>query len=64
MTFIQILALVAVGLVTIVLGFGLFNLMRGGPPNLSQKLMRARVLIQLIAIIILMTALYLASRPA
>ncbi len=62
-TTIQIVALVGVGLVTIVLALGLFNLLRGGPPNLSQKLMRARILLQLIAIIIVMTALFFAGRP-
>ncbi len=58
----QVLVIVAIGLVTLVLAFGLYNLMRGGPPNLSQKLMRARILLQLIAIILLMGGLYLAGR--
>jgi hypothetical protein len=54
-------ALAAVG---IVLLFGLWNMMRGGDPNLSQKLMRARVILQFIAIIIVMTVIYLAGhRP-
>ncbi len=54
-------ALAAVG---IVLLFGLWNMMRGGDPNLSQKLMRARVLLQFIALVIVMTVIYLAGhRP-
>ncbi len=54
-------ALAAVG---IVLMFGLWNMMRGGDPNLSQKLMRARVLLQFIALVIVMTVIYLAGhRP-
>jgi len=54
-------ALAAVG---IVLLFGLWNMMRGGDPNLSQKLMRARVLLQFIAIVIVMAVIYLAGhRP-
>jgi hypoxia induced protein len=54
----------AVGAVAIVLAFGLFNMLRGGSPNLSQKLMRARVLLQLAALIIVMAILYLAgNRP-
>jgi Hypoxia induced protein conserved region len=54
-------ALAAVG---IVLLFGLWNMLRGGNPNLSQKLMRARVILQFIAIIIVMTVIYLAGhRP-
>lgn len=58
----QILALVVAGLVAVVLVFGLVNLLRGGPANTSQKLMRARVLLQLIAIILVMAALYFAQR--
>jgi len=54
-------ALAAVG---IVLLFGLWNMLRGGDPNLSQKLMRARVLLQFIALVIVMTVIYLAGhRP-
>jgi hypothetical protein len=52
-------ALVAVA---IVLGFGLWNMMRGGSPNLSQKLMRARVILQFVALLIVMAILYLAGR--
>ncbi|MGV8840770.1 MAG: twin transmembrane helix small protein [Bauldia sp.] len=62
MSFWQVLALVVAGLVVVVLILGLVNLMRGGPPNLSQKLMRARILLQLIAVIIVMFALYMATR--
>ena len=54
-------ALVAVALV---LGFGLWNMMRGGDPNLSQKLMRWRVILQFIALIIVMTVIYLADKRA
>ena len=54
----------ALAAVSIVLLFGLWNMMRGGDPNLSQKLMRARVLLQFIAIIIVMAVIYLAGhRP-
>jgi len=54
----------AVATVAIVLVFGLFNMLRGGNPNLSQKLMRARVLLQLVALLIVMAILYLAgNRP-
>ncbi|HUU67532.1 MAG TPA: twin transmembrane helix small protein [Methyloceanibacter sp.] len=51
----------AVAAVAIVLGFGLWNMMRGGDPNLSQKLMRARVILQFIAILIVMAVVYLTS---
>lgn len=54
----------ALAAVAIVLVFGLFNMLRGGNPNLSQKLMRARVLLQLVALLIVMAILYLAgTRP-
>ena len=62
MTFWQILGLVVAGLVVVVLVFGLVNLMRGGPASTSQKLMRARILLQLLAVIIVMLALYLSTR--
>jgi Hypoxia induced protein conserved region len=48
----------AVGTVAIVLGFGLVNMMRGGPPQRSQKLMRLRVLMQFIALIIIMITIW------
>jgi len=54
----------ALAAVVIVLVFGLFNMLRGGNPNLSQKLMRARVLLQLVALLVVMAILYLAgTRP-
>lgn len=62
MSFWQILALAVAGLVVVVLFLGLFNLMRGGSSNTSQKLMRARVMLQLLAVILVMTALFFASR--
>jgi len=55
----------AVAAVAMVLIFGLFNMLRGGNPNLSQKLMRARVLLQLIALLIILAIVYLAGqRPS
>lgn len=53
---------VAIGAVAIVLVLGLFNMMRGGSPNTSQKLMRLRVLLQFIAIIVIMAAIYFMKR--
>jgi hypothetical protein len=61
-TFLQILSYVALGIVLIVLVAGLWNLARRGSANVSQKLMRARVLFQLIAIIVVMTLLYFIQR--
>ena len=52
----------AVLLVVIVLIAGLWNMLRGGSSNRSQTLMRWRVGLQFVAIIVLMTGLYFASR--
>jgi hypothetical protein len=38
---------------------GLINMMRGGSPNRSQNLMRMRVLLQFIAIVITMAAVWM-----
>ena len=53
---------VAIGAVAIVLVLGLTNMMRGGSPNTSQKLMRLRVLLQFIAIIVIMAAIWAMGR--
>lgn len=47
--------------VAVVLALGLWNMMRGGDPNRSQKLMRYRVLLQFAAIVLIMLAVYLTS---
>ena len=52
----------AVGVVAIVLLFGLVNMMRGGSPQTLQKLMRLRVLMQFIAIIVIMVAIWAMQR--
>jgi hypothetical protein len=49
---------IAVGAVVVVLLFGLINMMRGGSPNTSQKLMRLRVLLQFVAIVIIMVTVW------
>ena len=48
-----------VGAVTIVLLLGLINMLRGGSPNRSQKLMRWRVSLQFAVIMIIMGILWL-----
>jgi hypothetical protein len=53
---------VAVGAVALVLLLGLLNMMRGGSPNRSQKLMRLRVLLQFVAIVITMLAVWAMGR--
>ena len=60
----KILVGLAVGIVFIVLCLGLYTLWKGGDTarSWSNKLMRIRVLAQFIAIIIIMTVLYLSQR--
>jgi hypothetical protein len=53
---------VAVGAVALVLLLGLVNMMRGGSPNTSQKLMRWRVLLQFVAIVVAMLAVWAMGR--
>ena len=53
---------IAVGAVALVLFLGLFNMLRGGSPNLSQKLMRWRVVLQFIAIVIAMATFWAMGR--
>ena len=53
---------IAIGMVAVVLLLGLWNMMRGGSPNTSQRLMRLRVLLQFIAIIIIMFTIWALGR--
>lgn len=53
---------VAIGAVAVVLLLGLANMMRGGSPNTSQRLMRLRVLMQFIALIIVMATIWALGR--
>jgi hypothetical protein len=53
---------IAVGAVALVLVLGLTNMMRGGSPNTSQKLMRLRVVLQLVAIIVIMVTIWFMGR--
>lgn len=53
---------IALAAVAIVLLLGLANMLRGGSPNLSQTLMRWRVILQFIAICIVMLAIYLSGK--
>jgi hypothetical protein len=55
----NILIIVVMGSVVVILGMGLWNMFRGGDGNTSQKLMRARVIMQAVALLLLMTALAL-----
>ena len=59
MSFSHVAVGAVVGLVAIVLLLGLANMLRGGSPNLSQKLMRWRVGLQFFAILVIMSVLWI-----
>jgi hypothetical protein len=52
---------IAIVVVAGVLVLGLLNMMRGGSPNTSQKLMRLRVLLQFVAIVVIMGVIWIKS---
>ncbi|HEY7749548.1 MAG TPA: twin transmembrane helix small protein [Aestuariivirgaceae bacterium] len=62
MSAIDILVPLAIGVVFVVLLVGLWNMLRGGPANTSQKLMRLRVVAQFLAIILILAAVYFTGR--
>jgi hypothetical protein len=62
MNILDYLVPMAVGAVFVVLLLGLWNMMRGGSPNRSQSLMRWRVILQFVAILLIMGAIWLAGR--
>jgi hypothetical protein len=49
---------IAVVAVAVVLLLGLVNMLRGGSPSRSQQLMRARVVLQLLAIVVIMGVIW------
>jgi hypothetical protein len=55
----NILIIAAMAAVVAILGAGLWNMFRGGSANLSQKLMRARVAAQFVAVMLLLLAVFL-----
>jgi hypothetical protein len=62
--FYYILIPISVAAVVIVLATGIYSMAKGGEFNrkYSNKLMRLRILLQFVAILIIMLAVYLASR--
>jgi preprotein translocase subunit SecG len=57
----NILAILVMVAVVVVLIRGLANMMRGGSGNASNKLMQARVVLQFVALVLIMTALYFSG---
>jgi hypothetical protein len=53
---------IAIGAVGAVLCFGLWNTVRGGSPNLSQRLMRLRVVLQFVALVIIIITIWALGR--
>lgn len=53
-----IVSIIALAVVAAILGMGLWNMMKGGSANLSQKLMRARVIAQAAALVLILGALF------
>lgn len=54
----NIIVLLAAAVVAVVLVLGLVNMMRGGSPQRSQKLMRMRVGLQFAAIVVIMIVIW------
>jgi len=57
-----IITVLACVVVAVILFMGLWNMFRGGDANRSQMLMRARVIAQFVALVILLGALYFFGR--
>ncbi len=56
------LAPIAMIIVVIILALGLWNMLRGGNNQFSQKMMRYRIIAQFIAVVIMLVALYFVGR--
>jgi uncharacterized membrane protein len=60
----SVLVGIATALVAVVLAVGLYSLYRGGDfaRSYSNKIMRLRIVAQLIAIVVIMTVIYFSGR--
>jgi hypothetical protein len=65
-TLVTIVTVIALAVVAIILFMGLWNMFRGGEGsgNRSQTLMRARVIAQFVAIVLILGALFFFGRGA
>lgn len=57
----NVIAILFMIAVVVVLLRGLVNMIRGGSGNTSNKLMQARVVLQFLALVFIMLALYLSA---
>jgi hypothetical protein len=62
MSITTVVSIIAVAAVAIILFMGLWNMFKGGDGNRSQMLMRARVIAQAVAIIVILGALFFFGR--
>ena len=58
----NVIIILAVGAVAVILFMGLWNMFKGDDPNRSQMLMRARVIAQAVAIVVILGALFFFGR--
>jgi Hypoxia induced protein conserved region len=58
----NLVLVVALMAVATVLVLGLWNMMKGGSPSRSQNLMRLRVLLQAVAILVVLTVIWMLGR--
>ena len=61
-SFTTILTLIVMGLVVVVLLRGLYNMLKGDNPSLSNRLMQMRVMLQALAVVLIMLTLWLMGR--
>jgi hypothetical protein len=61
-TVFNILAVVFMVAVVVVLIRGLVNMMRGGSGSTSNKLMQARVMLQFVALVLILLAVYFTRK--
>ena len=61
-SFTTILTLIVMGLVVAVLMRGLYNMLKGDNPSLSNRLMQMRVMLQALAVVLIMLTLWLMGR--
>ncbi len=59
---VTLITVVACLAVAAILFMGLWNMFKGGDPNRSQMLMRARVIAQFVALVVLLGAAYFFGR--
>ncbi|HTM79046.1 MAG TPA: twin transmembrane helix small protein [Devosia sp.] len=59
----NIIIALALLFVVVILGLGLWNMVKGGSDNTSQRLMRLRVAGQAVAVLLLLAALLLFGSP-